>query len=175
MGDGVCSRSEMSVTRAAVLLGVISGVLGIAGTYLIVEFLPPPFGLLMPILTLAIPIAVFWPRWFDATAPTPGVLTRAGRRVMVVAAAAPAAALVSWLTLTAAPGFFDWTDAQHRQGAERRGLSPTEVDAFVAEHRSTREELALGTVFYTAAPGLVATLVTTGVSAIVLRRRPLRP
>jgi len=165
----------MSVTHAAVLLGLISGVLGIAGTYLIVEFLPQPFGLLMPILTLAIPMVVLWPRWFDATAPPPGVLARAGRRVMVVAAAAPAAALVSWLTLTAAPGFFQWTDAQHRQGAEHRGLGPAEVETFVAEHRRTREELALGTIVYTAVPGLIAALVTTGASAIVFRRRPLRP
>ena len=165
----------MSVTRAAALLGAINGALGIAGTYLIVEFLPRPFGVLMPILTLAIPIAVFWPRWFDATTRPLGVLGRAGRRVIAVAAAAPAAALISWLTLTAAPGFFDWTDAQHRQGAERRGLSPAEVDEFVAEHRRTREELAVGSIFYTAAPGLIAVLVTTGASAIVLRRRPLRP
>jgi hypothetical protein len=103
------------------------------------------------------------------------VAARAGRRILAVAAAAPTAALVSWLTLTAAPGFFDWTDAQHRRGAERRGLSPTDVDAFVAEHKNTREQLALATILYTAVPGTIAALVTTGVSAVVLRRRPPRP
>lgn len=162
------------VARAAVLFGVCSGLLGNAGTYLIVTFLPQPFGILMPILTLAIPIALLWPRWFDRE-PHESILVRAGRRGGAVAAAVPAAVLVSWLALTIAPGFLVWTDAQHRQGAERRGLSPAEVEAFVTEHRRTREQLAIGTAVYTAVPGLLAVLVTTTVSAIQSRRRPSRP
>jgi hypothetical protein len=162
------------VARTAVLLGVMSGLLGNAGTYVIVTFLPQPFGILIPLLTLAIPIALLWPRWFDREPPG-SILARAIRRVVAVAAAVPAAVLVSWLALTVAPGFLVWTDAQHRQGAQRRGLSPADVDAFVTDHRRTREQLALESAVYTAVPGLLAVLVTTTASAIVFRRRPSRP
>jgi hypothetical protein len=162
------------VARAAVLLGVIGGLLGNAGTYFIVTFLPQPFGILMPILTLAVPVALLWPRWFDREPPV-SVFARASRRVAAVAAAVPAAVLVTWLALTIAPGFLVWTDAQHRQGAQQRGLSPAEVDAFVTDHRRTRQQMALGSAVYTAVPGMLAVLVTTAASAILFRRRPSRP
>ena len=80
--------------RSAALLGVVMGVYTIAAGYLVVTFLPHAFGVLIPILALAIPIAVMWPHWFDR-GPDGGWLRRLLRRLGMVACAAPIAGIVA--------------------------------------------------------------------------------
>ena len=156
------------MVKRAVRLGVAMGVFGIAGGYLIVTFLPQPFGVLMPIGGLAVPILMLWPHWFDRGGDS--WRQRLVRRLGTVAAAAPVASAISVLLVLTTP-YIAWTERIHRESLERQGRSETEVVAALDQHRVTPVHFVLDGAFLAVAPGLIATLVTMGAGAVVWRRR----
>lgn len=161
------------LVRIAALLGVVMGVYSIAAGYLVITFLPRRFGVLIPIVALAIPIAVMWPHWFDR-GPAGGWLRRLRRRLGMVACAAPIAGVVALLVVTALPGYLSWNDDMHRQALVRRGVPAAEIESTVAAHRMTSTHVVVDGMMLTAMPSIVAALLTTGASAFVWRRRPER-
>jgi ABC-type dipeptide/oligopeptide/nickel transport system permease component len=164
----------MTPVRRAVLLGVMTGVYTIGGVYLIITFLPRAFGVLIPIGGLAIIIAMLWPSSLDRGR-NDGWWRRLLRRLAVVGGAMPVAAVAAFLTVLAFPGFIAWGDNQHRQSLATRGVSPDEIEKQIAAHHQTPVHFLQDGAFFTAIPGLIAALVTTGAGAIVLRKRPPTP
>ena len=159
--------------KRGLLFGAAMGVFGLMSVYVIVSLLPPSFGILVPVLGLAVAIAFFWPRWFDR-APHAGAGRRLLRRLAVVAAAAPAGALAAFLLVSAWPGYLEWAEGQHRQALERRGLGADEVEQRLALHQQRPSHYLVDGALLTAMPGVVASLVTTAAGAILLRPRPTR-
>jgi hypothetical protein len=150
------------------------GVYAIAPVYLIVSFLPPWFGILIPVLGLIGAIVYFWPHWFDRANPA-GAGRRLLKRLGTVACAIPAGALASFLIVLALPGFIDWSSDQHRMALERRGVAEVEIQRQLATHRPTPSHFLVDGALMVAMPGLIASLVTTAAGAILLRQRPTRP
>ena len=151
---------------SALFLGVVMGVFGIAGGYLVMTFLPQGFGPVIPIVALAIPIAVMWPHWFDR-GPDGGWLRRLLRRFALVASAAPIGGIVAWLVVTAVPGYLRWNDDMHRHALVRRGVPAAEIESTVAAHRMTSTHALVDGIMLTGMPSTVAALLTTGASAFV--------
>jgi hypothetical protein len=160
------------VFKRALVLGVVMGVSGIGGVYLIATFLPRPFSVLIPIGMLAIPMLITWPNWFDS--PDDGWRRRLFRRLGVVAAAAPVTSLVSVLIVLTTP-YIGWTERMHRQTLEAQGRSEADIVAALDQHRATVSHFAIDGILLTVVPGAIASLVTTGAGAIVWRRRSVRP
>lgn len=164
----------MRLPFAAVVLGVTMGVFCTGGTYLAVTFLPGPLQLVMPVLALGLPMALLWPHWFDPV-PAGAWVMRAVRRLTVVAGAAIIAGALGLAIVTALPGYISWSEGVHRASLERSGKTPEEIEQAVAAHRQVPSDFFLEGAMLTAMPGFVATLVTAAASAVVFRRRPLRP
>lgn len=163
----------MKRLKTAALYGVAMGVYSIASVYIVVSLFPGPFGLLIPLGGLAVPILFLWPRWFDRD--TGG---RWGRRLMqrliVVGAAIPAGALASFLVVMAFPGYIAWGENVHRESLKAHGRSDAEIEAAVAQHRQVPADFLVDGAMVTGMPGIIASLVTTGAGAVVLRKRPQR-
>lgn len=157
--------------KRAVMLGVAMGLFGIGGVFLVVTFLPAPFGILIPILGLAIPILMLWPHWFDRDGD--GWRQGALRRLGTIVAAAPVASAVSVLLVLTTP-YIAWTETVHRQSLEQQGKSEAEIVSALEQHRAVPAHFALDGLYLTLAPGLIASLVTMGAGAIVWRRRNAR-
>lgn len=160
--------------KRAALFGAAMGIYSIASVFLIVSLLPPAFGVAIPIGGLGIAIAAMWPSWFDRDAQS-GAGRRILRRLGFVGASAPVGAVASFLVVLAFPSFLTWSDNQHRQALLRQGLPPAEIEAQLAQHRQSASHFLIDGAFFTAMPGVIAALVTTGAGAILLRRRPTRP
>ena len=159
--------------RAALVLGTVIGVMSMVGPFMAVTLLPGPLQIVMPVLLLAIPVFIQWPRRFDlATDPW---AQRVLRRLVLIAAAALVAAVVGWIEFTAIPSYSKWSDAVHRRNLESAGKNPEEIEATVAQHHQTAGSFAFENAIVTAAPGTVAALVTLGAAAIAVRRKAARP
>jgi hypothetical protein len=163
-------RMKARITRTAVILGVIVAVFGFAGVFLIVNYLPGPFGVLIPIAFLAVPIVALWPSRFDAS-PTAGWPRRFGHRMAAVLAGAVIAGVLSAVIGLAVPQFAEWGDNQHRAALRKRAVAEAEIEARIAAHpHSSMHDLRDG-AFSGAVPGTLAALVTTVAGAVMFRRR----
>lgn len=164
----------MKTLRTAALYGTVMGIYAIASVYVIVSLLPAPFGLAIPIGGLAIAIAVLWPKWFDRSAES-GAGRRFVRRLGVIGAAVPVAAVASFLVVLLVPSFLSWSENQHRQYLDSQGLPDSEIEARLRDHRQVPSHFLMDGAMMAGIPGVIASLVTTGAGAILLRQRPSRP
>ena len=164
----------MSIPKTAVAFGVTMGAYAIWSVYLVVEYLPPSFGWLIPAGGLAIAVAVFWPGWFDGRPPV-----RLGRRVLrrlaAVGVAVPVGALTAFLMVLAAPWYTTWGDNLHRAALVRQGKSAAEIETAVAAHHQTPQHFLRDGAFITAIAGVIGGLVSAAAGAVMLRQRPARP
>lgn len=158
----------MTLLKRAAVYGATMGVFSIAAVYLVVEYLPPRFGWLVPASGLAIAIAVLWPVARDGR---PGFGRQLGRRLLVVASAIPVGALAAFLTVSAAPSYIDWADNQHRSALTRQGKTPAEIEAAVAAHHQEPTHFLMDGALVTAAPGVIGALVSSLAGAVLARRR----
>ena len=156
------------------MYGAVMGIYAIASVYVIVSLLPAPFGVVVPIGGLAIAIAVLWPKWFDRSMEN-GAGRRLVRRLGVVGAAVPIAAVASFLVVLLVPSFLGWSENQHRQYLQGKGLPESEIEAQLKDHRQVPSHFLIDGAMMAGVPGVIASLVTTGAGAILLRRRPSRP
>ena len=160
--------------KRALVFGTAMAIYGLVSVYVIVSWLPPWFGILVPILSLVIAMAYFWPRRFDAL-PRASAGRRFLQRLAVVVPAVPAGALAAFLLVSAWPGYIVWADSQHRQSLERRGVAEDEIVRRLALHHQTPAHFLVDGALMTAVPGILASLVTTAAGAILLRPRANRP
>jgi hypothetical protein len=164
----------MKTPVAAIVLGTVMGVYAIAAVYLVVTLLPAPFGVLIPIGGLAIPIVLLWPSWFDRGDARPWT-RRLLRRLATVVAATPVGACASFLIILAVPGYLTWGENQHRAALERQGKTEVEIVEALNAHRQEPSHFLLDGALLTAVPGLIGGVVTTGAGAILFRKRLSRP
>lgn len=164
----------MKTLRTAALYGIVMGIYAIASVYVVVSLFPAPFGVAIPIGGLAIAIGVLWPKWFDRR-PDSGAARRFLRRLGVIGAAMPVAAVASFLIVLLVPSFISWSENLHRQNLESQGLPGSEIEARLRDHRQVPSHFLMDGAMMAGIPGVIASLVTTGAGAILLRQRPSRP
>lgn len=160
--------------KRAVLFGVIAGLSATFLVFLVIEYLPRPAAIMIPLATLGVAIAFQWPVWFSGD-PAAGALQRLGRGLALVAAAAPVAAVTAYLIVLMWPGFISWGENMHRQALVRRGVPPAEIAVEMTHHRYVTTDYLRDGAVAAVMPGAIAALATTAVGAVVLRRRPSRP
>jgi hypothetical protein len=157
------------VTRA-IAYGAAMGVYAIASVYLVVTYLPPGLGWLIPVLAIAVPVAILWPAWFDRTAGA-GWWHRFGRRMAVVLGSAPIGALTAFLVVTAVPSYMTWGDDMHRASLRQQGTPPAEIEAIVARHHQSAWHYLGDGAVVTVVPGIIGSVLTATVGAAAFRRR----
>jgi len=164
----------MNLLKRALLLGLILGTFSIVLIYLVVEFLPPVGGLVMPIAMIGTAVAFQWRTWFEGDS-SAGALKRLGRGLALTAASVPVGAVTTFLIVWMWSGYPLWADNVHRTSLTARGLPPAEIESTIAQdHKEARDYWKDG-IRSTLMPGTLATLATSAVGAVVLRRRSLRP
>ena len=157
----------MTLAKRALVLGLALGVYSLASVYIVVEYLPPTLGVLVPVGGLAIPIGLLWPTWFDRGA-SGGFGRRLGRRLLVVGGAAPVGALAALLIVLAVP-YITWSEDQHRRVLAGQGKTPAEIETTVAAHHQEPLHFLRDGAIFTAAPGILGALVSA-IAGSVLRK-----
>lgn len=158
------------ITHTAVILGVTIGVYFFAFTFLVVNYLPQIFGILIIIGALVIPIVALWPSRFDADLSVKWPM-RLGHRLLVVMGGSVVAAVVSLLIVLAVPPFTVWSENQHRESLRSHGVAETEIEQQIVAHRPTTIGHLRDGAFGVAMPGTIAALFTTVAGAVMFRRR----
>lgn len=158
------------IIRTAVLLGATIGVYFFAVAFVVVNYLPRTFGILVVIGALVIPLIAMWPSRFDADRSAKWPL-RLAHRLGVVLAGSAVAAVVSLLIVMAVPQFTEWSENQHRAGLRQRGVAESEIEERIVVHRRTWVGHLRDGAYGVAMPGTLAALVTTVAGAVMFRRR----
>lgn len=164
----------MTLLKRAALLGLILGACSTVLVYLVQQYLPPSAGPAIVLTILGTAIAFQWRTWFSGE-PSTGVLKRLGRALVLTVAAVPVSALTAFLIVAMWPGYPAWADNHHRARLVAQGVAPEKIEADVAHHHQEPVDHIAEGAMTAAVPGTLASLVTTAVGAIVLRRRPSRP
>ncbi len=158
----------MTLLKRAAVYGASMGVFSIAAIYLVVEYLPPSFGWLIPAGGLAIATGLLWSVNREGPA---GFGRQLGRRLLVVAAAIPVGALAAFLIVSVAPSYIDWADNQHRASLARQGKTPAEIEATVAAHHQEPTHFFMDGAYVTGAPGVLGALISSVAGAVRRRKQ----